>query len=112
MPDDIGFHLGIVNRGRLEGDGTGKNTAINLGQRDIHRQITRHQPLRRGLPLRPRRSRKDHLQHRRTGRFQHRRLTVGTGRRDRKASGVHHHVGCGLGKNRLQRADGNGILEA
>ncbi|MCY1246199.1 hypothetical protein D9M72_594080 [compost metagenome] len=65
MADNVSLDSRIVDRRRLERDGARENATVDLRQRNVHRQIARHQPLRRCLPLRPRRAGEDHLQHRR-----------------------------------------------
>ena len=62
------FNEGVKARLLLERNGGGENASVNLGERDIHRQLARRQTGRRRQPLRARNARKRNLKLRRRSR--------------------------------------------
>ena len=72
MRDRSKFGLRVGRAGRLEGNGAGKDSPIDLRQRDMHRQIRRPEPARGGTPGVEPHTREHHLQDRRVERVEDR----------------------------------------
>ncbi len=93
----------------LEADRARDDAPVHLGQRHVHRDVARVQPLRVGLPGVAIAARQDHLQHRRIARERGRRRIVERARRKRR--GVQHERDPMLGAQRVEHRAAQRILQ-
>ena len=75
----------------LERHRAGEDASIDLGQRHVHRDVARGEPLRPARPARLVVAREHHLQHRPAGRVERRGPAPRPRRGHREAGGVQHH---------------------
>ena len=112
MRHDVRLGQRIPVARRLEGDGPAEHAPVHFRQGDIHRQIARREPLRRGLPGLARAARQHRLQDDGPAFLQHRRHPLAAGRGDGEAGQIDHDIRGPLGKQRPQGLDRHRVLEA
>ena len=108
IADEVGLGLGVAAERRLERDGAAEDAAVDLGQRDVHRQVAWPQPLRAGAPVFLVAAREDDLEDRAI-----RPQRIGAARRgDREPGGVEDHGGRVRGEGRGDERGRLAVLEA
>ena len=116
-PRDVGHDraLGaLVEPGlRLERHRAGEDPPVHLGERDVHRDVARGEPLRPALPVLLAPPREHHLEHRPAARVEGRGAPLGRARRrDREPGRIQHEAYPRVREHGGDEVRGDRVLEA
>ena len=98
---------------RLERHRAGEDPPVHLGERDVHRDVARGEPLRPAFPVFLAPAREHHLEHRPAARIEGGRAPLrGARRRDREPGGVQHEAHPCVREHGGDEVRGDRVLEA
>ncbi len=110
--DEIGLGERIARRTVLEGEGTGDDASVDLGQRDVHDDVARIETAGAGVPRLRTAAGKDDLQDRAVEGVERRGAARCARRRHREAGAVEDDVGRRRRKNLAEDGECLRVLEA